>query len=245
LIAGIHIGSFQSDNRGIAATVTREDLEALLDNKPIPEHEDQLRSVMFTVTGRDVVTMDATSQLMVKEPGYKFKVFPDNDRIREIGEFRHLYVPSHRRGGRLVHTPMSRFIEPFLPSEKVPAPVSFNDPIITRENLSNMTKDIYGRPSIGLTQLEKIAGPIEFASDNDCEISADLMDAVVSTMIETMSAWDGIDRWKPLTLDEALNGQSDPFLWGNSWKAETGYLSGVSLQAALQRCLQRSDVPRR
>lgn len=221
LIAGIHIAGYNHDVRGIAAAVTQEDLAALTTGISAQTHirtiEDccmDNQPIAVSIGPKQFTTERRVADHILSKSAYGIKIFPENDRIKEVAEVPALYSPSHRRGGRLVRTPMSKFLEADIPNIKVPAPVSFNDPIILKENLEKLTKDMYGRPSIGLTQLAKIAGPLGPNAPDHYEISDELMDVVVSIMIEKMSTWDGIDRWQPLTLEEALNGQQDPFFNG-------------------------------
>lgn len=221
LIAGIHIAGYNNDNRGIAASVTQEDLHALLQGMSPQNGPSPFQLHNFSIGERDFLVESNVSDLILSKPVHAVSVLPENDRIKEIAEVGAFYSPSHRRGGRLVRTPMSKFIEAGIPNIKLPAPVSFNDPVIARENLDAMAKDVFGRPSIGISQLAKIAGPLGPNPPDHFEISEELIAVVTDTMIAKMSTWDGIDRWHPLTLEEALNGQQDPYFGGVFGKIKT------------------------
>jgi len=217
LIVGVHIASTGAGHTtGLVATVSEEDISALLGETSAVESQNDPGADWTAIDyGFDdekdgherqgnVFISPEVEALTGGDMEPTWHQIPETDRLQPVGFLQRCYAPSHRRGGKLVRSPLSPYLPAsVLPNLKVPAPVSFNDPIIEKQALESLVKDAYGRPSIGATQLAKIAGPLY-------DISKETEDRLVRDYVSMMKAWPGIEDWRILTDGEVMNGWDHP-----------------------------------
>jgi len=208
-IVGIHIGATGVGHcRGLVATVTQEDLAQMYGETTTPEGGMEIPPMITLDLGNGP---QLTSPLVAglfpgenEDMEYRIHEIMDNERIVPVAFVPRLYAPSHKRGGKLRLSPLSPHLNPdILPNEKVPAPVSYKDPVLDPAKLVDLRRDFYGHPSIGATQLAKIEGPL-------VDISLEQENRIVNNYVSMMKNWPGIRDWRLLTNDEVLNGWDHP-----------------------------------
>jgi len=224
ILTGIHIGSTGAGtvgSRSVAATLTQEELKELESFGKIPlrvESSENEPMYAYQIQDGPVVAVTGTIADLLDETYVQENNIPKNDRIKAIGFNQGLYEPSYRRGGKIQRSPLSRDVDlEVIPLSKSPSPVNYTDAIITDAAKEAMVKDSGGRPSIGISQLAKIAGPLGGGgeqSDPKLEIPLAKCERIANVFFEMMQNWQGIENYTVLSIEEALNGSEDPFFDG-------------------------------
>lgn len=199
-ILGIHIGAMGSTT-SLAAMVSQEDLSSMtalarpeLSIPPVPD------MTLATIGNICALLPEPVERVLMEKQwqdgGFSFD---DTPRLSFIGHSKALFSPSWTRGGSLVATPISPFLnKDIIPIDQGPAPVSIYDTRIAPEAISALPT-ANGIPSLGAKQLSHISGQIK-------TISPDLFASVVTTCVAMWNLLPGIRDWKLLSTDETLNG---------------------------------------
>lgn len=206
-ICGIHIAA-GSEHSSYAASVAQEDLE-------LATVEAATDPTSVEILGRQwIVPTNITSLDNGAEPG-GYSSIEDTDRLKFIGYYQDLFSPSWTRGGDLKPSRISSRLDPgILENDQLPAPVSYRDPQIdpAEAKLLPIGKD--GQPSLGAKQLGFISG-------NHTSLDPTIKARVIKAVTAMWLLVPGMTDWRPLSLDEALNGIDEP-----KWAGAVGAIRG-------------------
>lgn len=206
-ICGIHIAA-GSEHSSYAASVAQEDLELI-------SIEATAGPQAVRILEKEWVLPDNIKSFEKDGTVGGYTGLEDTDRLQFVGFYPDLFSPSWNRGGDLKRSRIShRLNTEILENDQLPAPVSYRDPHIDPAERNLLPRGRDGHPSLGAKQLGFISG-------QHSRLSSEIKERVIKAITAMWLLVPGMTDWRPLSLDEALNGVDEP-----KWAGVVGAIRG-------------------